>query len=115
VTHRSSFIAEALRDRNALYRIEGDGHVENAYTLKIVNKRDQTVAFRISIAGGPEGAQLQDVPERVEAPPSAVMSVPLTVAAPDGTHGLHKLQFIVESSADGSQRVVDSRFFGPSK
>jgi polyferredoxin len=115
VTHRSSFIAEALRDRNALYRIEGDGHVENAYTLKIVNKRDQTVAFRISIAGGPGGAQLQDVPERVEAPPSAVLSVPLTVAAPDGTHGLHKLQFIVESSADGSQRAVDSRFFGPSK
>ncbi len=115
VMHRSSFIAEALRDRNALYRVEGDGHVENAYTLKIVNKRDVPVTFRISIASGPAGAQLQDLPERVEAAPSAVLSVPMTVAAPEGTRGLHPLQLSVESSADGSQRIIDSRFFGPSK
>jgi polyferredoxin len=114
VTHRSSFIAEALRDRNALYRIDGE-QVENAYTLKIVNKRDAAVKFRVSIAGGPEGARLQDVPARVEAPPSGVLSVPLRVTAPGTTRGLHPLQFVVDSDADGSRRVVDSRFFGPSK
>ena len=48
--HRSPFIAEVLRDRNALYRVLGDGSVENAYTLKIVNKTDQAVQFAV-IAG----------------------------------------------------------------
>ena len=38
VTHRSTFIVEALRDRNALYRIDTGGTIENAYTLKIVTR-----------------------------------------------------------------------------
>ena len=37
---RSDLIVEALRDRNALYRETADGLVENAYTLKLVNKAD---------------------------------------------------------------------------
>jgi hypothetical protein len=44
-----------------------------------------------------------------------VLSVPLRVTAPGTTRGLHPLQFVVDSDADGSRRVVDSRFFGPSK
>ena len=36
---RSPLIAEVLRDRNALYRLEGD-NVHNGYTLKLVNKTD---------------------------------------------------------------------------
>ncbi|MDR2215727.1 MAG: 4Fe-4S binding protein [Nevskiaceae bacterium] len=114
VSHRSSFIAEAIRDRNALYRIDGD-HIDNTYTLKIVNKRDMPVMFRVSISGGPEGLRMADVPELVEAPPNGVLSLPLTLIAPEATRGLHRLHFIVESQGDGSRAEVDSRFFGPGR
>ena len=53
VTHRSTFIAEVLRDRNALYRLVEDGAVENAYTLKLVNKTDAPARFHVTIKGGP--------------------------------------------------------------
>jgi cytochrome c oxidase accessory protein FixG len=39
IAMRAPFTGEALRDRNALYRTTADG-IENGYTLKIANKRD---------------------------------------------------------------------------
>jgi polyferredoxin len=109
VAHRSPFIAEVLRDRNALYTLEG-AQVENHYTLKIVNKTDAAARFRITLDGGPAGAHLSQE-EAVDAAAGEVVSVPLEVTAP-GARGRHGLHFRVES-ADGAVRRVDSSFFGP--
>src|SRR5690606_3955671 len=53
VNMRSPLIVEVLRDRNALYRVVGDGQVENDYTLKIVNKSDNAATYRIAVDGAP--------------------------------------------------------------
>jgi polyferredoxin len=113
VTHRSPFIAEVLRDRNALYFVAGDGRIENAYTLKIINKTEQPAEF--SLALGPElaGASLHDLPTRIVAPAGEVIAVPVLVAAPADTHGRHALRFAVTALDNGRMRSIDSSFFGP--
>ena len=45
VANRSPLIADVLRDRNALYQLQGD-RVANGYTLKLVNKTDADRSYR---------------------------------------------------------------------
>jgi polyferredoxin len=113
VTHRSTFIAEVLRDRNALYRIIENGTVENAYTLKLVNKTDSPARFHVTIEGGPAGAQLRSAPVTAEAPAGEVVSVALQVNAPPGTSGRHALGFVVTADGIAQPRRIDSSFFAP--
>jgi polyferredoxin len=117
VTHRDPFLVEVLRDRNALYRVAGDGTVENGYTLKVVNKSDRAAQFVIELADGPPGARIADVAARVGAPAGEVLAVPLRVVVPEGAAGRHALRFRVtrvDAAAAGDvTREIDSSFFGP--
>jgi polyferredoxin len=113
VAHRSPFLVEVLRDRNALYRVVADGSVENAYTLKIVNKTDHPAGFAIALGAQPAGARLRGMSARVTAPAGDVISVPVMVVAPAGTGGRHALQFVVTADDAGRSRTADSSFFGP--
>ena len=111
--------AEVLRDRNALYRVLSDGTVENAYTLKIVNKTDQAVQFQVALVEAPQGARFVDVPALIEVPGSAVLPVPLRIAAPATTHGRAELELeISPAQATGGRPAkpqrVESSFFAPS-
>ena len=109
---RSDLIVEVLRDRNALYREAADGAVENAYTLKLVNKSDADRDFRIAVESAAPGLELRDNGGAVHARAGAVVSVPLVVVARDGASGRAEIRFVVEG--DGATReVVDSSFFGP--
>jgi polyferredoxin len=112
VSHRAPFLVEVLRDRNALYRLGEGGTVENAYTIKIVNKTDQPVQYTLALQGAPTGAVLRGLPDRIDAPAGEVISVPLMVTAPEGTSGRSSLRMTITSSA-GVTREVDSSFFGP--
>ncbi|HXC59249.1 MAG TPA: 4Fe-4S dicluster domain-containing protein [Steroidobacteraceae bacterium] len=122
VAHRKSFLIEVLRDRNALYRVLGDGSVENDYTLKIVNKADHAVRFHVSLATAPPDARLMDVADRIDAPAGLVISVPLRIVAPALVHGRHDMVLQVSSDAQDAagqtgqrpQRVVSS-FFAPAE
>jgi polyferredoxin len=111
VIHRSELIAEVLRDRNALYRETVDG-VENDYTLKLVNKSQQTRHFRITLEPADSGLRLSG-PARVEAGPEQVLPVTLSVAAGEGTGGRREIRFVVESEDGRDRRVIESSFFGP--
>lgn len=42
---------DIIRDRGALYRVTNEGLVENVYTLKILNKSQQTQTYHISVLG----------------------------------------------------------------
>ena len=111
VTHRQPFLAEVLRDRNALYRVAADGAIENGYTLKVVNKSDHPVEFSLGLADAPQGARIADLPARIAAPAGEVVAVPLRVLAPAGTSGRQALRFRV--TAPTAARDIDSSFFGP--
>jgi polyferredoxin len=113
IAARSPFLVEVLRDRNALYRLAADGTVENAYTLKIVNKTDQAARYTLALRTGPSGAQLAGVPPGIEAPAGEVIEVPLRVVAPAATAGHHTLQFAVSAAAGGDTRLAPGSFIGP--
>ncbi len=112
VSHRSPLIAEVLRDRNALYRAAGDGRIENSYTLKIVNKDVTPQRYRISIAA-PAGIVLSGGERSVDAAAEEVMTLPLTLSAPDSVHGKQAVTFNVQALDGKARESVHSNFFGP--
>ncbi len=112
VSHRSPLIAEVLRDRNALYRAVGDGRIENSYTLKIVNKDVTPQRYRISIAA-PAGIVLSGGERPVDAAAEEVITLPLTLSAPDSVHGKQAVTFKVEALDGKARESVRSNFFGP--
>jgi cytochrome c oxidase accessory protein FixG len=114
VTHRSDLIVEVLRDRNALYSESADGSIENGYTLKIINKDQLTHRYTISLEGAASGMTLAEDVRQVEVAAEQVLSLPVVVSAPAGTHGRQPLRFQVERSDGQSSKQVDSSFFGPS-
>jgi len=42
---------DIIRDRNQLYRISSEGMVENVYTLKLLNKTEQQLTYRLTFNG----------------------------------------------------------------
>ena len=111
VATRSPFIAEILRDRNALYRDTATG-VDNSYTLKLVNKTDLPQQFVVKLVATQPDLVLSGGTRLVDVAAGAVVSVPLTVAAPESVKGRHAVQFQVRDSNDVT-RDIDSSFFGP--
>lgn len=113
VTHRSALIAEALRDRNALYRVSG-GTIENVYTLKLVNKQETAQRYRISLLDA-SPVTLSNVSLEVDAPAGAVTTVPLTLQAPlHGVRGRKPLTISVRSlESPDVHATVETSFFGP--
>lgn len=51
IAFRSTLEVDIIRDRNSLYRETNDGLIENVYTIKILNKSQQTRTYQISIKG----------------------------------------------------------------
>jgi polyferredoxin len=113
VTHRHAFLVEALRDRNALYRKSADGSLQNSYQIKIANKAEGMRWFRITLGSATPDLALQGGARNVRAAPGEVLSVPVTVTAPEGVRGRIDLEFVVTEVERGEARTADSRFFGP--
>jgi polyferredoxin len=112
VTQRAPLTAEVLRDRNALYRVAAGGRIENAYSLKIVNKRNVARQLRIRLVGT-SALQLLDT-GLVDVAPESVQSAAVTVvASADTAPGRRVVEFVVEDVARGDVARVRSAFFGP--
>ncbi|MCA1799482.1 MAG: cytochrome c oxidase accessory protein CcoG [Xanthomonadaceae bacterium] len=87
---------DALRDRNALYRVIDDGVVENVYTLKVANRSERPRNFAIEVAGLPglsidmadtvlalNGGEIREVPARLRAPTEPNVGAVPNVAVPN--------------------------------
>ena len=112
---RDLLITDVIRDRNALYRVNSNDVIENAYTLRLINKTDVTQVYRISVQE--EGYLLKTWP-KIEVMGGAVQGVPVTLqrSLPEAA-GAHDIHFIIESASaqvgDEPLSVERSRFFGP--
>ncbi|MGB5445895.1 MAG: cytochrome c oxidase accessory protein CcoG [Psychromonas sp.] len=78
IVNLSSAEMEILRDRNALYRENSEGLIENTYTLKILNKTIKTQTYDLSFSGL-EGAQLIG-PEQIIIKSGEVLTQPIAIA-----------------------------------
>lgn len=117
VALRSPLIVEVLHDRNALYRIVTDGGIENGYGIKLVNKTAATARYRVDVHSDAP-ITLGNAPLIVELPPEQVLSLPVTLLAPQGAvRGRVTIAFVVENLDDGKPvRIVEqAAFFGPTR
>jgi cytochrome c oxidase accessory protein FixG len=113
VATRTPLLVDVMRDRNALYRVAGDGSIENAYMLRIVNKSVEPRVFRISIEG-PDGIVLVDGNASHAAAAEQVLTVPVTLRGPaDVSKGRSDVVFVVTADSEGLQVKEETRFFGP--
>ncbi|MCW8833627.1 MAG: cytochrome c oxidase accessory protein CcoG, partial [Colwellia sp.] len=67
-----------LRDRNALYRVNYLGVVENTYTLKVLNKTQQALHYKISV----QGLEYSNVtlPKNLLIAPGTMREIPITIS-----------------------------------
>jgi cytochrome c oxidase accessory protein FixG len=111
VTLRKPLIVDVMRDRQ-LYRELASGEIENAYTLRVVNKDAQPHRFELGLDST---APLQFAgPATLSAGPEEVLTVPVTVRAARGAvKGGVDLRFQVRDPASGLVVSEKARFFGP--
>jgi len=99
-----------LRDRGALYNLNGFGQVENYFTLKIVNKREIEDIFTLNI----EGVNAIDLSEAsFTVGPGEVKIFPVTVVVEQNqiTQSTNLISFIVKSQSMGEINAkAESKF-----
>ena len=69
---------DIIRDRNALYRENADGNIENTYTLKIINKTAVSQKYQLSVTDIPEHEWFG--PREVEILPGELRTLPISLA-----------------------------------
>ncbi|HKX99803.1 MAG TPA: cytochrome c oxidase accessory protein CcoG [Steroidobacteraceae bacterium] len=115
VAHRLPLQVDVVRDRNALYRVASDGAIENAYTLKIMNKGHESRRYRVTLEDeGPVGFAGRE-PVEAEVASGEVLALPVTLRAAAGAvAGRAEVEFVVAAAdAPDIRYEAESRFFGP--
>ena len=111
---RKPLLVDVMRDKQ-LYRVLDDGRIENAYTLRLVNKSNQTRDFNITVEAAGR-IELVGAPLRASAAPEQVLTVPVTLQAPAGAvRGRQTLDFAVQTEGGDTRVVEPSSFFGPAQ
>jgi cytochrome c oxidase accessory protein FixG len=105
---------DVIPDRNALYQVVDETHVENVYTLRIMNMDARPHRYRISV-GGLADARLvsPELTRSVEG--GTVISVPARVrVTTSGLQGLrHSVEFTVTAEDAPMQAHRETRFLTP--
>ncbi|MAD91042.1 MAG: cytochrome c oxidase accessory protein CcoG [Pseudoalteromonas sp.] len=109
--NRTPIEASVIRDRNALYRVNYEGLVENPYTLSVINKTQTTMTYTISLEGL-EDAEL-NVPAVIEIKGGDMLQIPVTVIK-DGYDLKLKatpISFTIESQQRSDIHITKESYF----
>jgi len=111
---RTPVILDVIRDRNTLYRELPGDLIENSYTLKVINQRNEARNFRLSVEGVP-GLSLDGVADEIAVDGGDVLSLPVRARTRrDNAYGIMNITFAVTAVDDESVVMIeDSRFLGP--
>lgn len=104
---------EILRDRNQLYRMDGQGNVENSFIIKLANMDQQTRSYKLSVTGI-EGLELVGKKE-VTVSAGEVINLPLRMKIRRELMSDPSVDIQVKvQSTDGSgyELTKESRFIG---
>ncbi len=110
-SQRSPVLVDVLRDRGALYRETPEGRIENAYTLKVMNRVEAATDYRFTAHGIPGLEIVGDTV--VSAGPGGIHAARLTLAAPADTdlHGSQPVTLEVRSGAGEAPVKVEHTTF----
>lgn len=107
---------DVIKDRGAPFGFNGQGRVENSYTLKIANMTEVPQTFDISVSGM-EGIQLlTDASVRVDSGENRALPTVVDVAPETITQSNNVIRFRITSQTDESLIIeTESRFVGPTR
>jgi cytochrome c oxidase accessory protein FixG len=97
---RTPFRVDVVRDRGALARLVDDGKIENVYRLQVMNAKEETARFRVSVQGI-KGLVLASSTE-VEVAPTESRWMPVNLQLPPQnaqglSPGAHAVEFTIEA------------------
>ncbi|MGF1722796.1 cytochrome c oxidase accessory protein CcoG [Vibrio kyushuensis] len=100
-----------IRDRSQLFRENNAGEIENTYTLKVINKTQQTQSYDLDVSGLGDATWYGR--NTIHVKPGEVLNLPMSLGInPDNlTSPVTTIQFIL-SDSDGFRIEVESRFIG---
>ncbi|MBK1871888.1 MULTISPECIES: cytochrome c oxidase accessory protein CcoG [unclassified Marinobacter] len=107
---------DVLRDRGALFSFNGEGRIENSYTLKIVNMSEVPQTFKLSVKGL-EGVRIL-TQTQVSVASGENRSLPTVVDVPPESipQSNNEIIFHAQSETDASLKLeTESRFVGPTQ
>ena len=113
--HRNDVALDVIKDRNALYRLVGNGLVENVYTVKILNKDQQPHRFELSVTGHPEITLDPEISE-VEVEGGDVRALAVRVRVPSSQLEETRSDIVFTATAidpAGSTASTRARFIAP--
>ena len=116
LTGRVPVTVEAIRDRNALYRENSDGNIENVYTLKITNESQHPEVYVLSVDGDKRIHEEASDPTKVKLAAGELMSLPITLEADPGQLDKTRYDIHFDVQATDDSRTVaatESRFLAP--
>lgn len=107
---------DVIKDRGAPFGFNGQGRVENSYTLKIANMTEVPHTFDISVSGM-EGIQLlTDTSVEVDSGENRALPTVVDVAPETITQSNNVIRFRITSQTDESLIIeTESRFVGPTR
>ncbi len=117
ITVRMPLAFDILRDRNALYHVVDEQHIENVYTLKVMNKSDSLQTYQLTVSGI-NNVKAQLMNKIIEVPPGQVESVPVRIRANRRDINLSKqaIAFTLSSHQRPDKAVTEKTlFFSPGK
>lgn len=107
---------DALRDRGALFSFNGQGNIENSYTLKIANMSEIPQTFTLSVQGL-DGIRIL-TQTQVTVDSGENRSLPTVVDVPPESipQSNNEIIFHAQSETDASLKLeTESRFVGPTQ
>ena len=107
---------DVLRDRGALFNFNGEGRVENTYTLKIANMTEVPQTFTISVSGMEDIRVLTDTRVTVGSGENRALPTVVDVSPEVITESNNTIRFEIRSETDESLIIeTESRFVGPTR
>jgi cytochrome c oxidase accessory protein FixG len=104
------------RDRGALFKFNGQGRVENTYTLRVGNLTDVPQTFNISASGIATTQILTDTTITVDSRDNLALPTVVDVDPSSITTGSNTIVFRMTSKTDPSLDIeTESRFIGPNR
>ncbi|MEO6172118.1 MAG: 4Fe-4S dicluster domain-containing protein, partial [Arenimonas sp.] len=116
IAQRNPLIVDVMRDKQ-LYRINNDGEIENAYTLRIINKDVQAHTYQLRIESS-NAIELENAKDEISLASEEVQTLPITLTANAGkVRGIAEVKFILQQT-DGKANakvIEESRFIAPTQ
>ena len=110
---RIVFDLTVSRDRQALYRVNNDGHVENTYVIQIRNKTRETETYQLDMTGLEDISIIGD--SNIVVKPGELKTTTIAVSTPEELNRRHtKVSINLTSESRKQTLVQDTSFYSGS-